>query len=134
MTAPFLGWRGCCCIFAMKTTLLQISFLQSIVCYKEETWSRENKRHINVQNGLLHDNGRYRFQNIAKSKKKTHLGKLNTSSRMLRQTMQDCNGEVQFMNSPYSSTKATFTLKGRQPRSFRGVTRWQLRNCKTTRV
>ena len=57
----------------------------------------KNKKHFHVQNGLLHDNGRYRFQNVAKSKKKTHLGKQNTSSRMLRQTMQDCSGEVQVM-------------------------------------
>ena len=57
----------------------------------------KNKKHFHVQNGLLHDNGRYRFQNVAKTKKKTHLGKQNTSSRMLRQTMQDCSGEVQVM-------------------------------------
>ena len=44
---------------------------------------RKTNKHFHVQNGLLHDNGRYRFQNVAKSNKKTHLGKQNTSSRML---------------------------------------------------
>ena len=57
----------------------------------------KNKKHFHVQNGLIHDNGRYRFQNVAKAKKKTHLGKQTASSRMLRQTMQDCSGEVQVM-------------------------------------
>ena len=36
MTTPFWGWRECC-IFAMKTTLLQVSFLQSIVWLKCST-------------------------------------------------------------------------------------------------
>ena len=36
MTTSFFGWRGCC-ISAMKTTLLRISFLQSIVCWKCST-------------------------------------------------------------------------------------------------
>ena len=67
---------------------------------KRQPDPEKNKKHFNdfnVQNGLLHYNGRYGFQNVAKSKKKTHLGKQNASSRMLRQTMQDCSGEVQVM-------------------------------------
>ena len=95
----------------------------------------KNKKHLHVQNGLLHDNGRYGFQNVAKSKKKTHIGKQNTSSRMLRQTMQDCNGEVQVMNSPYSSTKTTLLWReGNLGVLGCGVSTWQLRNCKKTRV
>ena len=105
---------------------------------KRQPDPEKNKKHFNdfnVQNGLLHYNGRYGFQNVAKSKKKTHLGKQNASSRMLRQTMQHCNGEVQVMNSPYSSTKATLLWReGNLGVLGCGVTRWQSRNCKKTRV
>ena len=48
---------------------------------------KKNKKHFHVQNGLLHANGRYRFQNVAKSKEENAL----------RQTMQDCSGEIQVM-------------------------------------
>ena len=95
----------------------------------------QKKQNFHVQNGLLHDNGWYRCQNVAESKKKTHLGKQHASRRMLRQTMQDCSGEVQVMNSPYPFTKATLLWReGNLGVLGCGVTRWQLRNCKKTRV